>query len=198
MNRFDVRPDWMCTHDFNRGGNSYREGVETVSTVSERKGIEMSHSLTKVWIHAVWSTKDRNPLLKNPLKDQLIEHIRSKIELMDCNVRVINGSLDHLHALFLLCPEKTLANVMQTAKGESAHWINQGNFCKVKFAWQVGYCSLSVSPSMTGKVEEYIRYQEEHHRKLTFQEEYERFMGKMKIPTAHGFIRGGNGYRKMM
>ncbi len=122
-------------------------------------------------------------MLENSLKGQLIEHIRSKIELMDCNVRIVNGSVDHFHALFLLCPEKTLADVVQTAKGESAHRINQENFLKVKFAWQVGYCGMSVSPSMVKKVEEYIHCQEEHHRKMTFHEECERFVGKVGLPA---------------
>jgi REP element-mobilizing transposase RayT len=119
--------------------------------------------------------------MKGEFRLKVMQHIRSKIEEMDCAVRNINGSMEHLHVLFLLSPEKTLADVIQMAKGESAHWINQQNILKTKFAWQVGYCGLSVSESMVKKIEDYIRRQEEHHRKMSFQEEYERFMEKTGI-----------------
>jgi putative transposase len=147
-------------------------------TVDDLKkgGLVMPHSLTKFWIHAVWSTKDRSPLLKNEFKMEMIRHIRQKIEEMECPVRIINGPSDHLHALFLLNAEKPPADVLQMAKGESAHWVNQQQFLRVKFAWQTGYCGFSVSPSVVNKVEAYIRRQEEHHRKMTFMEEYNRFI----------------------
>ena len=147
----------------------------------------MSHSLTEIWIHAVWGTKDHIPLLKDGFKAELIRHIHTKIEEMGCPLRIVNGPADHLHALFLLNIEKTLADVLQMAKGESAHWVNQQQFLKTKFAWQTGYGGFSVSPTMVKKVEVYIRRQEEHHRKMTFQEEYERFMIMMGFPIGPGF-----------
>ena len=69
-----------------------------------------------------------------------------------------------------------MANVMKMVKGESSHWVNQQDFLHKKFAWQTGYGGFSVSESLLEKVETYIKNQEEHHRKMTFQEEYERFM----------------------
>jgi putative transposase len=146
----------------------------------------MSHSLTEVWIHAVWGTKDRAPLLKSELKAELIRHIHKRIEELECPVRAINGAADHLHALFLLNTEKPLADVLQMTKGESAHWVNQHQFLQGKFAWQTGYGGFSVSPTMVKQVEAYIRRQEERHRKMTFQEEYERFMIMMGIPAGSG------------
>ncbi|MBL7075118.1 transposase [candidate division KSB1 bacterium] len=136
----------------------------------------MSHSLTKLWVHAIWGTKDRIPLLKDPFRSKIIHHIQDKLEELDCGVRIINGTADHFHALFLLCNDKSLAEVMKMIKGESSHWINQQDIISRKFAWQVGYGGFSVSESMVKQVEDYIRKQEEHHRKMTFQEEYDRFL----------------------
>jgi putative transposase len=148
----------------------------------QEEGLIMPHSLTEIWIHTVWSTKNRAPFLKGEFKAELILHIRQTIETMDCPVRIVNGPADHLHALFSLNPERPLADVLQMAKGESAHWVNQRQFLRVKFAWQTGYGGFSVSPSMIAKVEAYIRRQEEHHKKMTFQEEYERLIRMSGIP----------------
>lgn len=138
----------------------------------------MSHSLTKLWVHAIWSTKDRMPLLKDSFRPKIILHIEDRFSELGCRVRVVNGTADHLHALFLLCNDKSLAEVMQMVKGECSHWINQQDIVHPKFAWQVGYSGFSVSESMVRQVEDYIRNQQEHHRKMTFQEEYHRFLRK--------------------
>jgi len=70
----------------------------------------------------------------------------------------------------------TISHVFKDLKGESSHWVNQNDFLKVKFAWQVGYGAFSVSESKVKMVEKYIRNQREHHWKISFQEEYDRFI----------------------
>jgi len=146
----------------------------------------MPHSSVKIWIHAVWSTQDRIPFLKGEFKAELNGHIRQKIEEMDCPVRIVNGTADHVHALFSLNVEKALADVIRMAKGESAHWFNQRRYMKGRFAWQTGYGGFSVSPQMVKSVETYIRRQEEHHRRMTFWEEYERFVKMTGMPAGPG------------
>ena len=138
----------------------------------------MSHALTKLWVHTIWGTKDQVPLLQDPFRSKIIHHIQDKLEELGCGVRIINGTTDHLHALFLLCSDRSLAEVMKMIKGESSHWVNQQDIIHHKFAWQVGYGGFSVSESMVKQVEDYILDQEEHHRKMTFQEEYDRFLRK--------------------
>lgn len=71
---------------------------------------------------------------------------------------------------------------MKNVKGESSHWVNQENLTKVKFVWQVGYGAFSVSESNVDNVEQYIRNQKEHHKKITFMEEYEQYMRKHGLP----------------
>lgn len=97
---------------------------------------------------------------------------------LECKVRIINGTEDHLHFLFLLSPNFTLKDIFQNVKGESSHWINSSDFTKGKFAWQTGYGAFSVSESMVNEVEKYIQNQKEHHKKLSYQEEVDVFIKK--------------------
>jgi REP element-mobilizing transposase RayT len=139
----------------------------------------MSHSLTKIWIHAICGTKDREPLIRPDIEDLLHEHIRCHLsEDLNCGVRILNGTIDHIHILFLLDPNYAVKDILKNIKGESSHWINEQNLLRVKFAWQTGYGAFSVSESNVTDVEKYIKNQKEHHRKLTFMEEYDQFMKK--------------------
>lgn len=139
----------------------------------------MSHSLLKIWIHGVFGTKDRTSLIYNTFEKQLHLHIKEKLENeLDCKVRIINGTEDHIHLLFLLSPGFNIKNIFQNIKGESSHWINQSSLIKNKFAWQTGYGAFSVSESMVKEVEKYIDNQKEHHTKMTYEEEIKLFIKK--------------------
>lgn len=139
----------------------------------------MSHSLTKIWIHGIWRTKDRISLIKSDYEKQLYDHIKDKLENeLGCKVRIINGTEDHIHVLFLLNPNYSIKDIFQRMKGDSSHWINKNDFTKNKFVWQMGYGGFSVSESIVKEVERYIKNQKEHHKKVTFQQEYELFMQK--------------------
>jgi len=139
----------------------------------------MSHSFTKIWIHSVFSTKDRMNLIIADIEKDLYAHIKEEIKLkFECNVRAINGMPDHVHILFLLNPNHSIKDILQNIKGESSHWVNHDNLTKGKFSWQTGYSAFSVSESKVNDVEKYINNQKEHHKKMTFQEEYDLFMKK--------------------
>ena len=99
----------------------------------------------------------------------------------NCYVKIINGFQDHLHILFLLNPNHSIKDVVHNIKGESSHWVNQNNFLKNKFAWQIGYGAFSVSESNVEKVVKYIRNQKVHHRTKSYAEEYETFLRKYKL-----------------
>ena len=136
----------------------------------------MSHSLTKIWIHSIWSTKDWAPLLKEDFRKQVFNHLETGFSESECLVNAINGTNNHVHSIFLLNSNFALAKVIKNVKGESTHWINQQNFLNVKFAWQTGYAAFSVSESILPKVKEYVIKQEEHHEKLSFKEEFEKLI----------------------
>lgn len=137
----------------------------------------MPHSLTKIWIHSVFGTKNRESLIISEFEQGLHEHIKEQLERdFGCTVGCINGIENHVHILFLLNPNYSVAEIMKNAKGESSHWWNQNDFTDGKFAWQVGYGAFSVSESDMESVARYIRNQKEHHKKKSFIEEYEEFM----------------------
>ncbi|RLC45835.1 MAG: IS200/IS605 family transposase [Candidatus Cloacimonadota bacterium] len=136
----------------------------------------MSHSLTRIWIHAVWSTKDRFPFLNKEKRIKIVNHLKTRFEESECGVRIINGTEDHLHALFILNQNESIKDIIKNVKGETSHWINQSNFYKAKFSWQIGYGAFSVSESLVKNVEQYIKNQEKHHKKMSFQEELNKFL----------------------
>lgn len=130
----------------------------------------------------VFSTKNREPLVKTDFEAKLYQFLRKELNGLGCPPSVINGMPDHVHLLFRLNPQKSIADVVKQIKGASSHWVNQNNEkCSSKFAWQTGYAVFSVSESQLAKIEAYINNQKEHHAKYSFMEEYKGFL------KAHGF-----------
>ena len=136
----------------------------------------MPHSFNKIWIHAIWATKERIPLINSTFEQQVYHYISEQLSEQGCPVRIINGMPDHVHCLFLLSPQKSIAEVIKQIKGSSSHYNNQNNFMSEKFAWQTGYAAYSVSESVVEKVFQYIKNQKRHHQKKNFQQEYNEFL----------------------
>lgn len=130
----------------------------------------------RIWIHLVWSTKNRKPTLKRDVRQKVFDHIKSNAREKGICIDRIGGYLEHVHALISLAPDQATAKVAQLIKGESSHWINERSLSPSKFEWQDEYFAVSVSESMLGKVRQYIHTQEEHHRRKSFAEEYEEFL----------------------
>lgn len=136
----------------------------------------MPHSFNKIWIHAIWATKERTPLISGVIEKRVYDFISAQLREQGCPIRIVNGMPDHIHCLFLLNPQKSIAEVIKQIKGSSSHFINQNDLTDTKFAWQTGYAAYSVSESVVDKVFQYIKSQKTHHQKKSFQEEYEAFM----------------------
>ena len=136
-------------------------------------------SFVKVYIHFVWSTKNRVPLLDNvDLRINVWKHIRENAKEKGIYIDFINGHNNHCHCLVSLGADQTIQKIMQLIKGESSFWINKHNLTKQKFEWQDEYFAVSVSESVLDKVRNYIKNQEEHHKQKTFQQEYDDFINK--------------------
>ena len=103
----------------------------------------MSHSLNRIWVHAIGSTKDRTPFLTKDIRKILIPHLIGKYKEMKCDIRIINGIEDQLHSLFLINSKKSLSEIIKNIKGES----------------------------LTHKIYKYIENQQEHHQEITFNDE---------------------------
>jgi REP element-mobilizing transposase RayT len=154
--------------------------------VEERKA-DVPHSLVKIWIHGVFGTKDRTSLINENFEKELHSHIKDRFENeLDCKVRIINGTEDHIHILFLLSPNFSVGDIFQNVKGESSHWINKSNFMRNQFAWQIGYGAFSVSESKVKDVEQYIRNQKEHHKKTSYADEIDLLIKKYGLQIING------------
>lgn len=135
-------------------------------------------SYVKIWIHSVWGTKKRFPFLSDKIKYEVIQHIKENAKTKKIYVDTINGYTEHLHCLHVLNADMSISKAMQLIKGESAFWINKNKITDSKFEWADEYYAVSVSESMLNKVREYIKNQESHHRKKSYNEEVEDLIKK--------------------
>ena len=142
-------------------------------------------SFVKVMIHAVWGTKSHYPFLTKAIKPKVIAHIKENAHKKQIFIDRLNGHTDHLHCLFGLNADMSIAKTLQLLKGESAFWVNNQQLTVSKFEWADEYFAASVSESMLDKVRAYIDNQEEHHKKITFVQEYEEFIKKYSFKN-HG------------
>ncbi|TAK55188.1 MAG: IS200/IS605 family transposase [Bacteroidetes bacterium] len=132
----------------------------------------------KIWIHLIWSTKNRDPLLPKEIREKVFEHIKENAKDKSIYIDTIGGHIDHVHTLISLKGDQSISKVAMLLKGESSHWVNKNNLTRMKFEWQDEYIAVSVSESIVDKVRAYINNQEEHHRKKSFKEECDEFMKK--------------------
>ena len=133
----------------------------------------MPQSLARVVLHVVFSTKNRVPFLKDPeLRARLHAYMAGALQNLGCEPILIGGVEDHVHVLCDLSRTVTVAGLVEEGKKGSSKWMkDQGSACK-DFYWQGGYGAFSVSESNVEKVRNYVAGQEEHHRKVSFQDEY--------------------------
>ena len=132
----------------------------------------------KNWLHCVWGTKSRIPFLKGGIKKAVLDHIKENAKSKSIYIDIIDGHTQHLHCLISLHPDHALSNVIRLLKGESSFWINKNHITKCRFSWAAEYYAVSVSESHVSRVRNYIKNQEEHHRKKTWDEEVEEYIRK--------------------
>jgi len=131
----------------------------------------------RVWIHLVWTTKNKTPLLRNEIRGNVFRHMRDNAAAKGIFLDCINGVADHVHALVSLRADMTIAKTVQLLKGEAAHWINQERVAPHRFEWQEEYYVASVSDRAVEIVRRYIKRQEEHHREKSWEEECRMLFG---------------------
>ncbi len=137
----------------------------------------------RVWIHAVWGTKNRNPYLTKEIRPLVVKHIRENARLKSIYIERLGGYLDHLHCLFGLNADMSVARAIQLLKGESAHWINKAQLCVARFEWADEYYAVSVGEQDLGRVRAYIDGQEEHHTRQSYAEEVSKVL---EMFSSHG------------
>ena len=137
----------------------------------------------KVWIHFVWTTKNRHPFLTDDIRQKIFQHIRENAREKGIFLDHINGYREHVHCLVSLGVEQSISWIVKMLKGESSYWINEQGLCPAKFQWQHEYFAVGVSESVVDRVRLYIRKQEDHHHKQPFEVEFNQMI------TRFGFKR---------
>ncbi|MBV6512387.1 MAG: IS200/IS605 family transposase [Ignavibacteriales bacterium] len=141
----------------------------------------MPNTYTQLYAHCVVVVKGRSNLISISWRDELYKYITGIISNKNQKLMIINGMPDHLHLLIGLKPDCTLSDLMRDIKANSSKWINERRFVAGKFEWQSGFGAFSVSQSQIDRVVDYIKKQEEHHKRKTFREEYLQLLEAYKI-----------------
>lgn len=141
----------------------------------------MSQSLAKIFVHIVFSTKERVRYIKPEIDTELYAYIGSIIKLSGSIPILINGSEDHVHVLLILNKTITLSKIIEDMKKSSSRWIKSKGTFYHDFTWQRGFAAFSVGNSELDRVKNYIGYQKEHHKLFNFQEELIKLLEKEKI-----------------
>lgn len=140
----------------------------------------MAHTYTRLLYHVVFSTKDRRPLLDADLRPRLFAYFGGVVGELRGQPILINGVADHVHGLVWIPPTVSVTELMRVVKTNTSRWVHETWPERAGFAWQTGYGAFTVSQSQVEVVRQYIAGQEDHHRTMTFQEEY------LALLTRHG------------
>ena len=144
----------------------------------------MGHTYTSNFIHCVFSTKDRAPLIERDRVAGLYAYLGGIARGEGLSLIAAGGTANHVHLLFVLPASCPLAHAAQKLKGSSSHWMGPG------FSWQEGYGAFSISASQVEVVKRYIQNQEEHHRKRSFEQEFVALLEKCGIPYDERYVLG--------
>ena len=148
----------------------------------------MGQSLVKNYVHIIFSTKQRVPLIHQTVEEELYSYLGGICKKMECHPIKIGGYIDHIHILCMLSKKVALMNLLEEVKSHSSKWMKtKGRELNI-FYWQNGYGAFFVNPSEIDKVIAYIENQKEHHKKKTFQEEYRAFLKKYKVEYDEKYV----------
>ena len=148
----------------------------------------MSQSLVKNYLHIVFSTKHRQPLIIPEIETELHSYLGGICKNLESQPIKIGGYTDHVHVLCNLSKKIALMKLLEEVKSHSSKWVKTKDSRLKNFYWQDGYGAFSVNPSEVDKVIAYIENQHEHHSKKTFQDEYRAFLKKYKVEYDERYV----------
>jgi REP element-mobilizing transposase RayT len=163
-----------------KGQHNPAQGLRVGYSKNNKNNI-MSQSLSKLYVHVIFHIKDERVFIRPEDETELYAYIGGIIRKYDSSPIKINGTENHVHTLSTLSKNMSLAGFIEEIKKSSSHWIKTKGFHYKHFAWQGGYAGYSVSQSKLVIVEQYIEKQKEHHRTVSFREEYLRFLKEYGI-----------------
>lgn len=148
----------------------------------------MGQSLVNNYLHIIFSTKNRQPLIQPPVEAELHTYLGGVCNKLESQVIKVGGYTDHVHILCMLSRKIALMKLLEEVKSHSSKWMKTKGDAYRNFYWQEGYGAFSVNPSEVETAVGYIANQHEHHRKKTFQEEYLAFLKKYKVAYDERYI----------
>lgn len=148
----------------------------------------MSQSLAKIYVHLVFSTKNRERVLGDEFRTDLHSYLGGILNGLGCIPVEINSEPDHVHALFLLSRTSALSEITGALKKSSNDWLRASDARYAQFHWQAGYGAFSVSQSGVEEVRQYIRNQKEHHQRSSFQDEFRAFLRRFEIEFDERYV----------
>jgi REP element-mobilizing transposase RayT len=148
----------------------------------------VSQSLAKVYVHAIFSTRNREPLLAAEWRDDIFSVLGGAANHFQCQSLIVGGVADHVHLLFQLGRTIALAEAINRIKSASSRWIGRMHPEIGQFHWQAGYGAFSVSQSNVEAVRAYVQDQPEHHKKLSFQDELRQWLRRYEIEWDERYV----------
>ena len=148
----------------------------------------MPQSLSKIYLHLIFSTKDRAPIIIEQIRDPLHRYMATVLKNIGCHANLINSVEDHVHLLFELGRTVAVSKVVEDVKKSSSKWIKTQPGGAGNFSWQNGYGAFSLSYSNIEAVRGYVARQREHHRRRTFQDELRTLLEKHGVEYDERYI----------
>jgi REP element-mobilizing transposase RayT len=148
----------------------------------------MPQSLSRVIIHIIFSTKDRNPWLDAEVRPRMHAYLATICRDLGAETFRVGGVADHVHLVTTLPRTLSQASLLEDVKKTSSKWIKTLGPAYGQFHWQRGYGAFSVSPSQLTGVVEYVEHQDEHHRHRSFQEEYREFLHRHGVEFDERYV----------
>jgi putative transposase len=152
-----------------------------VGALKGRQDSAMPQSLAKILVHLVFSTKNREPVLTDSVRAPLCDYASAVLRDLDSHVIAINTWRDHIHILFALSRNHSLAQVVMEVKRATSKWIKTQEKGFAGFHWQSGYGAFSIGQSGVDEVKAYIANQAKHHRVKSFEEEFRSFLKRYQV-----------------
>ncbi|MCW8133195.1 MAG: IS200/IS605 family transposase [Planctomycetota bacterium] len=148
----------------------------------------MPQSLSCLLIHLVFSTKNRRKSIDAGIELELHRYMAGICERLECPVRAIGGTEDHVHVLCSFSRTKSVAEIVEKLKANSSRWIKVKGSAYHDFAWQSGYGAFAIGRSAEPAMKKYIARQKEHHRKTSFEDEFRRMLAKYQVPFDERYV----------
>ena len=148
----------------------------------------MGQSLSKIYVHITFSTKNRENLIDKNIENTLYQYIGGICKSLECTPLQVGGYKNHIHILCLLSKKMTTIKLLEQVKKQSSKWVKKQGTKYVNFYWQSGYGIFSVNPTQINVVSNYIKNQEKHHQDKTFQDEFRDFLKRYNISYNEAYV----------